>query len=489
MARYATKENTRSKPRKPVINRAGGQAYAQSDKQKLAAILLTSFVQDQFYRSSNETVNELKDLLGKVDPKFAAKAAVFARDEFGMRSISHIVGGEIPATVKGESWTKNFIDKVIVRPDDATEILAYYLSNYGKPVPNSLKKGLARGISKFDAYQLAKYRGSKHAVSLVDVLNLVHPRPTKDNRDAFEALVDDTLRSSGTFESELSKAGNAENKEEAKAKAWADLVTEGKIGQFALLRNLRNIEQDSPEVLDEALKLLTKPSRVKSSRILPFRYATAVDQVSEQKTIRALNKALDIAVDNVPNLPGKTLIAVDHSGSMGVDEQSGYGYYRADSKQPRRIANLFAAVLVKAMDADVMVFGSGAKYVTGLNTDDSTLTIKKMIDRVDCGHATDFPAVFRTANKAYDRVITVSDMQSWVTYAGPKADAAKYAKKYTNGVQPHYYNMDLSGYGSSLFPADRVYELAGFSEKVFDIMKVLEQDRHALVNKIEAVVL
>lgn len=478
MSRFNTSTVRRVSKRPNTTNRAGAAAYSQSDKMKLASILLTSFVQDQYYRSANGTQSELKTLLGKVDPQFAAKAAIFARNEFGMRSITHVVGAEVPARVKGEKWTKKFVDKVIFRPDDATEILAYYLANYGKPVPNSLKKGLALGLQKFDSYQLAKYRGTGKGVSLVDVVNLVHVKPTEKNREALEALVDGTLRSEGTWETKLSQAGKAENVEAAKSEAWAELINTGKIGQFALLRNLRNIEQQAPEALPAALKLLVKESRVKDSKILPFRYATASEQISERKTLRALNKALDISCANVPKLSGKTLVAVDHSGSMG-------GSF--DPKSPRAIGNLFAAVLAKALDADVMIFGDNAKYVRGLNPDDSVLTIMKEIERHDYGYGTNFADVFKKANKKYDRVITLSDMQSWRGgYNAPVSARDTYERKYG---KVHFYNFDLRGYGTTMFPTERVYEIAGFSEKVFDIMGVLEQDKNALVKKIEAVVL
>ena len=37
------------------------------------------------------------------------------------------------------------------------------------------------------------------------------------------------------------------------------------------------------------------------------------------------------------------------------------------------------------------------------------------------------------------------------------------------------------------FPEQSVYCLAGFSEKIFDIMKLLETDKHALINKINSI--
>jgi hypothetical protein len=38
------------------------------------------------------------------------------------------------------------------------EILAYYLQNCGKKIPNSMKKGFAKAFDKFDGYQLAKWK-------------------------------------------------------------------------------------------------------------------------------------------------------------------------------------------------------------------------------------------------------------------------------------------------------------------------------------------
>ena len=40
---------------------------------------------------------------------------------------------------------------------------------------------------------------------------------------------------------------------------------------------------------------------------------------------------------------------------------------------------------------------------------------------------------------------------------------------------------------STQFPENNVYCLAGFSDKIFDIMKLLESDKKALVKKIEEV--
>ena len=80
-----------------------------------------------------------------------AKAGIYARTKFGMRSISHALAGEIAKKVKGEKWTKNFFDKIVYRPDEMTEILAYYYATNGNgKEPNALKKGFAKAFTRID---------------------------------------------------------------------------------------------------------------------------------------------------------------------------------------------------------------------------------------------------------------------------------------------------------------------------------------------------
>ncbi|MCB9285123.1 MAG: hypothetical protein H6563_13690 [Lewinellaceae bacterium] len=45
-------------------------------------------------------------------------------------------------------------------------------------------------------------------------------------------------------------AASEEDKAERKAEAWADLIAADKLGYFALLRNLRNIAEQAPELVE-----------------------------------------------------------------------------------------------------------------------------------------------------------------------------------------------------------------------------------------------
>jgi 60 kDa SS-A/Ro ribonucleoprotein len=466
-------------------NREGAAAFRQSPELALISLLLTSFLTDQFYRSAGQTLAELAALVRAVNPLFAAKAAVYARRRFGMRTVTHVVAGELAARVKGEPWTKRFYDAVVVRPDDVTEILAYYASAHGiRPLPNSLKKGLARALRRFDDYELAKYRGAGHTVNLWDAVNLCHPKPTAP----LERLMNDQLPPADTWEVALSQAGQLAGSEEEKAalrrQAWTRLLRDDKLGYFALLRNLRAIVQTcDDEGLALAQRKLVDPVAIHGSRVFPFRMDTALGEVGRDapEGIRAaLDEALEIAFDNVPALEGRTLVALDGSGSMT---------WHVGGTSPLRKASLLAAAIVKHSVADAVVF---SHEVTPVDAD-PTLSFSRLNARLmaaaDCG-GTNFTRIFDRAERAYDRIFILSDMQAWrpdcYGYTVPAAGALQRYRRRT-GASPRIYSIDVTGYGTMQFPEPRVCQLAGYSEKVFDLVPLYEGGIRGLVAELQAV--
>lgn len=451
-----------------IENLAGGLAYKESDKLAFVSLVLTSFLKDKFYSSENEQVEQIKQFVSALDSEFVAKTALYARNEFGMRSVSHLIAGEIAKKVRGAKWTRSFFNQVVKRPDDLLEILAYYFSTE-KKLSNPLRDGFATAIERFSEYQLAKYRGEGKSIKMVDAVNLCHPK----SNEALSKLMKGTLKSFDTWETELSKTGGDE---ELKKGVWSKLIKSKKIGYFALLRNLRNIIEQSPEVITEALELLVDENLIKKSLVLPFRYLTAIKEIQQlngsgvRQTLVALSKAVDISLSNVPKYNGKTLVVLDTSGSM--------------SGQPIEIGSLFASAMYKSNDADYIQFSDDAKYQT-FNPADSTLSLVNQIIRSAESGGTNFHAIFSVLNQKYDRIFIFSDMQGWVGYDTPQRDYLRYCKEYE--CSPKIYSFDLSGYGSLQFPENNVYAIAGFSEKSFDIIKLFEQDKNALVNKIESI--
>ena len=511
-----------SKPER-VTNYMEAPAFKYDTKMELVTIVLTSFVQDKYYESAKDEIKRVKELVNK-DPIFAAKLAVYARNEFGMRSITHVIAGEVAKIVKKEHWTRKFFNKVVRRVDDTTEILAYYLGIYGKPIPNSLKRGLADSFSKFDRYQLAKYRSAKKDVSLVDVVKLVHPVPTQSNGSALKDLVDGKLRSVDTWEAKLTDAGKkGTTKKEVdslKKDAWADLIKSKKLGYFALLRNLRNILEQAPEVINEACDMLTNKRLISKSLVLPFRYLSAYNELLKlnsdfkfesdtynvDKVISAIDTAIKLSVDNLPTLYGKTVILSDNSGSMRGDG-GGHSLVSAmSSTTTADIANLFSVLYwLKADDTLIGLFGDEL-VLPKLDRNASMFNNFKKIDDYarTVGGATE-TGIYTMFDKMIedkihvDTMVVFSDCQIgtgnyWFTtrsYKGGRqshGDFNKLYERYVREVNPNIrvYSIDLKGYGTTVFNKN-VIRLAGWSEKIFDIMKYMEQDKKALIRVIESI--
>jgi 60 kDa SS-A/Ro ribonucleoprotein len=473
MSKFNDSVTTRTR----TTNLSGGSAYTMTPELELVSALLTSFLEDKFYQSADSRIDAIKEAIAHVKPLFAAQATVYARNEFGMRSVSHVAAAELAAHAKGEQWAARFYDKVIHRPDDITEILAYYKQITGKNESHAMRKGFAKALGRFDEYQLAKYRAGGKNVKLVDGVNLTHPAHT----DPIGKLVRDELRNVNTFEAKLSKAGQSE-KPEAKNQAWKDLIKEKKIGYFALLRNLRNIIEEAPEIIGDALEMLTNEKSIRNSLVLPFRFLTAYEEIGKlpgkeaKQTLVALNVALDRSTANIPKFKGETLVAVDKSGSMQGD--------------PIIKASLFAAMLVKSNMADLILWGDSAIHMS-CNPSDSVLTIAQQIATNAMQHAdgTNISLPFQEARRKYDRIVILTDNESWGhsvwgRATGPQALAAYRTRM---NADPVVYNWELAGYGTLQFPERNVAALAGWSDKVFDIMALVETDKQALVNTIKKV--
>ena len=501
-----------------AVNMEKAPAWQMSPKLELAAILLTSLMTDQFYRSSADAQKRLATLTAQ-EPQFAARAALYARREFGMRSASHVAAAAIARSAKGETWTKDFFRKIIYRPDDMAEILALLADSKGQlnAVPNSVKKGFGQAISQLSPYQLAKYRLAGHKVNLADIVNLCHPKPTERNRQALKSLMKGELRldnENATWEARLSAAGQeqgaddaetAELQAAAKEQAWSDLLSNNRLGYFALIRNLRNIHSQAPEVLDLALEQLRDPARIKRSLVFPYRYLTAMQHTPDEPRIRAaISDAADLALNNAPLLPGRTLVCVDNSGSMSWGAGSQVQVARRRRKtgkesQPQTLlptvtashqAAMFAAAIFKASpqnkdsQVEIITFGNDAKYRRNLNPRDSLLSLTFAL--IENQGGTSYEAIFKKAaeeKQAYDRFIILSDSQSWLGHTGQVA-----LRNYRQSTEanPSIYAIDLVSYGTLQFPEEKCAAIAGFSEKIFDLMALLEDDRNALLNRIEA---
>jgi len=479
-----------------TVNLAGGKAFKLSLREAIAGAVLNAMLQDSYYQSGQDGLEQVQGLVDQADKAgdlpFVAKAALYARRTHGLRSISHVIAGELGDRARGAGWKRAFYRNLPVRPDDVTEVIAYWNERHReedgsvKRHPNPMLRGLGAAFLRFDAYQLAKWKGSKGAVQLVDFVNLAHIRPPTKGHPIHD-LMNGTLKPADTWEGAMSSVGqevkDEDDKATAKGKEWVRLVEGKKLPYLAAVRNLVNIGNGATEAVPGVCKLLTDPEAVRKCRVFPFQMKTAYDQVMEKvtnsanraKLMQAVSTAMDLSVENIPELSGKTLIVVDVSGSM--------------QGQPAAIASLFAAsVLKRNPGADFMTFANNAQFRKPDPVGHSTLVLSELIKRFENGGGTNFASIFPEAQgHHYDRVIIFSDMQGWMEGGAEGLQKTFRAYCAHHKGRPFIYSFDLKGSGTSQFPEERVALMYGFSVKVFDVMGVLETDRHALINLIDKI--
>ena len=464
-----------------TTNRNGHAAYSMKDKSKLITQVLTSFFnEDKFYGDNSADMQETIKRVIAADAQFVAKLAVFARKEFNMRSVSHVLTAYLAHEPSGKAYAKRVIKAICLRGDDATEIMAAYLSMFGKPVPNCLRRGLREVLQGFDEYTLAKYKGAGKKVKMRDLICMCRPQPkTSRQSEAFKKLLENRLESPETWEVVLSANGNS-------TEVWEKLIDSGKVGYMALLRNLRNILIANPRNLGKVLDKLADPEAVKKSKQLPFRFLSAykaVEDIATGKVFNALEKACAQSIQNMEKLPGLTVIAVDVSGSMSA------AISQKSSIECCRIGALLGLMANKICEDSVFyTFNNMATKVSVSNDAPLLYTAS----RLTCYGGTDMDAPFERMMQdgvKADRVIIISDNEcnALIVFSSRFRPVQAIADEYRSrsGCDCWIHAIDLQGYGTQQFAGHKTNIISGWSEKALDFIRLAEQGEGGIEKTIE----
>lgn len=464
-----------------TTNKSGHVAYGMTDKAKLVTQVLTSFFNEaKFYQRDDADMQNLIPSVIQKDPQFVSNLAVFARREFNMRSVAHVLTAYLAHEEKSKPFVRSTVKGVSLRGDDVTEIMSFYLSTFGKPVPNSLKKGINDVLTGFDEYTLAKYKGEGKAVKMRDLLCLCRPKPKDAEQEAlWKRCLEGTLAIPETWETQLSANGN--NRE-----TWEKLIDGGKVGYMAILRNLRNILAAKPRNIDKVFAKLSDPVAVRKSKQLPFRFLSAYKSVdgNGSKVLDVLETAVDASIDNLPKLPGTTVIAVDVSGSMGSKISA------KSDVTCSEIALLLGFIANRICDNSVaLAFDTSVYNITAPTR--SGILYNATHTRAN-GGGTNMSLPFEAMLQKHidcDRIIILSDNEvnfgnTWYTRKTVQALADEYRRKSGNDIWVHA--IDLQGYGTQQFHGTKTNIIAGWSEKVFDFIRLAEQGEGTLEKTIAA---
>lgn len=527
-----------SVPKEDTVNLQGHAAYALPDELRLVSMLNTLKLQSQFYKSDNDQMKELRDLIEKIglrDPKFVAQAIVYSRClGEGMRSINHLAAALVAPFISGQEYAKRFFgafDKkgkkggTIFRMDDMSEIKDAWFALGQKGLPASMRKGFASVLENADTYQLAKYKNT-----VIDISNLVHPNSKlskaevevefegqKVKMKALDAIMKGIAVAADTWETAQSEAGQIVAKAvregkldkqeaekvlaEAKADNWEGLLKDGKLGVLAALRNIRNMMKNPRQEMIEAwCKLITDPAKVRQALILPIHFDLAYDVVDNEfgqnKYANKVRQALqDGYIAALPNLaaafPGKTLIVVDNSGSMGgfpvSDGKTAVHYNYGYSKRTQTAgykAGLIAATFAAATGGDIIQFGGNAHWFQ-YDKNENVFSLAKKVCTASDGWTNPHAAfeLITRERKAYDRIIFISDNE-----VNGRVTSEAYKEYVRRVCDPYVYGIDLCSYGTTPLKRDgKVQYFFGYGPSMYESVASSEFNPAEHIEKIRAI--
>ena len=533
MASKETVKAVAAIPKENAKNRQGCAAYSLSDELRLISMLNTIKLEPQFYRSENQTMKELRDLIERIglkDPYFVAQAIVYSRClGEGMRSVNHLAAALLAPFISGKEYAKRFYglwDKkekkggCIYRVDDMSEIKDVYAALNKSTLSNSMKKGFAAVLEALDTYQLAKYKDT-----VIDMANLTHPKSVLSKAEivvdgkkmkVIDALMKGVTVSADTWEvanseagQEVAKAVKAGKLTKAEAEVtlanakndnWEAMLTEGKLGILAAIRNIRSmLNSPRKEVVDALCKLVSNGQAIRNGKIMPYQIDYAYEVVKKEfsnsadgrRVMEALLKGYEYAVPNLAEaLPGRTCVMVDCSGSMNTYcTQAGQRSNIATSAAEK--AGLIAATIAKATNADVARFGSHAEFYS-YDPNESVFSLGRKIGHDNMG-GTSIPSAFeliRNAKRQYDRIILLSDNECNARsyWSGDWVSGAY--KKYVHDVaNPYVYAVDLASYGTTPIAGDKVNYYFGYGFAMFEDIASKEFNPSAHIEAIRKIVI
>jgi TROVE domain len=508
----------------------GGTGYARDARSELFLRATASFAgEDSFYEEAAARDGRLRELVSGL----ATDADGFVwlrgflpwlREAGNMRTAPVVLAAEaVRARLAAglEGGNRQLVGSVLRRADEPGEMLAYWTSRYGRAVPKPVKRGIADAVARlYDERAFLRYDSDARGFRFGDVIDLVHPSPAPartawqgelfgwaitarhgrdaeppaglpavrarwelsrmapaerhrgarrvlDGHDRRERL---ELAAAGQWEWLLSWLGEGEGL--AKAEQWRLILPQ--LGFMAALRNLRNLDEAglSDEDVAPLIARFSDPEQVRRSRQFPFRFLSAYLSGPSLRWGHALEQALDAATTNIPELPGRTLILIDTSSSMGQPMS------RKSAMTMVQAAALFGlATAIRNRDrADVYGFADGQFGVRRNAYRLSLLTAVTAFTRRigEVGHGTRIAEAVRATYRGHDRVMIFTDMQTFpdrARWSGHVGDVSA-------SVPGHVpvYGFNLVGYGHSAMPAGRGnrHELGGLTDATFSLIPNIE---------------
>jgi 60 kDa SS-A/Ro ribonucleoprotein len=494
----------KEKPIIPIPTTANEEkfpAYERPLEEMYLQTLFTNTVSNIYYANEDRLLNDtgrIHTAMLKKDPEFASIALGLARQKGYMR-LQPVYGLAMLSQVNTNLFAKSF-PEVILIPSDLQDFLMILNSMGRGEGGRAIKRVVSNWLNyKFSGpngeYWALKYNGSGRGYSLGDIIKLMHPKNPVGSKNftlfgyliGKEGISIEGLPQIQSFEN-LKRANSDVEKlkhilegrlpHEVVTGAcgkmtpdmWAALVKDMPV--FATLRNLNTL--DRAGVLDGNRKIIeerfTNPEILAKSKILPFQFLKAFDMVSKPWVKDALRLSLERTFDNLPEIPGRTAIFFDKSGSMQGD------YIK--------IGAIFGYALYKKTGGNAIFWTFDTSvYDAKPSMHD---TILSQAERIRAGGSTSVDApmrALRQKKEKVDNIILITDEQQ-NTGKPFYQELAQYRRDINPNVR--CFIIDLAPYNGHMVPPtdNKTFYIFGWSDQV---LKYISQSIEGYGNMVGAV--
>lgn len=479
-------------PPADAVNEAGGAAYAFTPAHALAQYAATGCLSTTYYASAELQLAEVLRLLDEVRPELVAKTAIWSRERGFMKDLPALLVAWL--TVADAALADQVFDRVI---DDAKMLRNFVQvirsGVIGRRSLGSVPKRLVRRwLAARSPEQLFRSSiGDKP--SLGDVIKLAHPRPADPERSALYGYLAGAAHDAAALP-ELVQAYEAWKRAPSEdppavPSALLTSVLLSRAGWAGIARraswqetrmNLASFARHGVFSSNRAVEMVATKLRdkeaIKKARVMPYQVLMAYNAAKGQvptAVLTALEAAMEIALENVPELRGKVYVCTDVSGSMQAPV-TGFRQRATTAVRCIDVAGLMAAAILRANDAEVLAFDTKVVRLSIKKGGSVLANANKLASVGGGGTSCSAPLVELNERRAKGSlVLLVSDNESWVdARRGPTEVMNQWDVFRARNPGAKLVCLDLAPNATTQAIERRdVLNIGGFSDAVFELIK------------------
>ncbi len=475
-----------------TFNEAGGTAYRLSAKHALAQYAVTGCLNGTYYAGAETQLARVIELCAQVEPEFIARTAIWCRRHGGMKDMPALLCAILAA--RGSEWLPVAFAQVIDNGRMLRNFVQILRSGaLGRQSLGTRPKRLVQAWLNRASEQQLLAATIGNAPSLADVVKMVHPKPAEAWRSAFfawligkpydVASLPGPVHSFERFKREGGKLPKVPfqmlTSLPLTASHWATLAKRG--GWQMVRMNLNSFQRHGvfkePKMISKLAQRLNDAEAIRKARAFPYQLLTAYQSASgvPEEIRRALEQAMEIALSNVPELPGRVVVCPDVSGSM---QSPVTGWRRGATTATRCIdvaALVAAAFLRKDRRTLVLPFDWDVSRLQ-LKADATVMENAARLASIG-GGGTNCSSPLHWLNKHRERadlVLLVSDNESWIDSRRHASSAVmhEWAKFRQRNPAARLVCHDIQPNASTQAPErEDILNIGGFSDAVFTLIE------------------